>query len=67
MLTPHKTFTELQNEGKMTALMALQEEMKTLPLGAVWEEFCERSGVPSDLSWLTEIEKYEKEVLLKRI
>ena len=66
MLTPNATFTELQNKGEMTKLMALQEEIKMLPIGAVWEEFCARNNVPADMAWLDEVEKYEKEVLSKR-
>ena len=46
--------------------MVMQEEMKTLPFGAVWAQFCEECGVASDLAWFEEIEKYEKDVLSKR-
>ncbi len=67
MLTPHKTLTELQDKCEFTKLMVLQEELKMLPMGAVWDEFCARNGVPADESWFDEVEKYEKEVLLKRI
>ncbi len=67
MLTPHKTLTELQNKGEFTKLMVLQEELKMLPMGAVWDEFCARNGVSADESWFDEVEKYEKEVLLKRV
>ncbi len=66
MLTPHDTFAELQNKGEMTKLMMLQEELKMLPLGAVWEEFCARNGVAGDKAWFEEVEKYENEVLAKR-
>ena len=67
LLTPHKTLTELQNKGEMTKLMVLQEELKTLPMGAVWDEFCARNGVEPSEKWFDEVEKYEKEVLLKRV
>lgn len=67
MLTPHKTLTELQDKCEFTKLMVLQEELKMLPMGAVWDEFCARNGVPADERWFDEVEKYEKEVLLKRI
>ena len=66
MLTPHAEFTRLQNEGNFTKLMALQEELKSFPSGAVWAEFCRRSGVPADAKWFDTIEKYEKEVLFER-
>lgn len=66
LLTPHNTLKELQNQGKFTKLMALNEELKTLPLGDVWAEYCKVCGVPADMSWFEEVEKYEKEVLTNR-
>ncbi len=57
---------ELQDSGNFTKAMVMSEEMKTLPFGAVWEEYCTRSNVPSDVSWFDEVERYEKDVLLKR-
>ena len=44
----------------------LQEEMKTLPFGAVWEQFCAQQGVPADQSWFDEVLRYEKDVLSLR-
>ena len=43
-----------------------QEEMKTYPFGAVWEEYCRRQGVPADESWFAQVLRYEQEVLSKR-
>ena len=40
------------------------EESKTLPTGAVWEEFCLRNNVTSD--WMADVRYYEKSVLSKR-
>ena len=51
----------------MTELLALQEEYKTYPLGAVWEEFCRRAGVPVDEAWISDVLAYEKDVLSKRV
>ena len=67
MLTPHATLTELQNNGEMTKLMMLQEEIKMLPMGAVWDEFCSRNGVEPSEKWFDEVVKYENEVLSKRV
>ena len=67
MLTPHAMLTALQNEGNNTKLMVLQEELKMLPMGAVWEEFCARHGVEASENWFAEVEAYEKEVLSKRV
>lgn len=46
------------------ARLALQEEAKTMPLGVVWDEFCQRAGVPT--RWTDEVAVYEREVLLAR-
>ena len=66
MCTPHKMLRQLQDEGKFTKLMMLQEEMKLLPLGDIWAEYCKVCGVASGEEWFEEIEKYEAEVLSKR-
>ena len=57
---------QLQREQRFTELMAAQEALKTMPWGAVWEEFCARQQVPGDEDWMPEILAYEKDVLLKR-
>lgn len=49
-----------------TTRFALMEEEKQLPWGAVWDKFCEESGVPVGFDWLNEVRKYEDEVLSKR-
>ena len=46
--------------------MVMQEEMKTLPFGDIWAEYCKECGVAADTSWFDEIMKYEKDVLSKR-
>jgi L-rhamnose isomerase len=52
--------------GDTTARLALQEEAKSLPLGAVWDYYCESKGVPVGQAWLGEVQSYEKSVLSKR-
>ena len=66
MLSPNATLKALQDENKLTELMMMQEEVKTLPFGDVWAEYCERCGVAGDKSWFEEIKKYEADVLSKR-
>lgn len=66
LLTPHEQFRELQNKGQFTSLFALQEELKSYPLGAVWDYFCESESVPQREGWLAKVEEYEKEHLLLR-
>ena len=43
-----------------------QEELKTLPFGAVWEEYCRQCGVPENEGWFQTVEKYEADVLKGR-
>ena len=47
-------------------LMMMNEELKTMPFGVVWQEYCRREGVPEDESWFESIESYERDVLSKR-
>lgn len=56
----------LQDEGNFTKLMVMQEELKTMPFGDVWDEYCARCGKPKDGEWFEIVEKYEKEELVKR-
>lgn len=66
LLSPNKQLAQLQEEGKLTQLMMQQEEMKTYPMGDVWNYFCEKNGVPVGEKWFEDCEKYEQEVLSKR-
>jgi len=67
LLSPNKKLKVLQDNAEFTKLMMIQEELKTFPMGDVWNYLCEINGVPVGESWFDEIEVYEKEVLLKRI
>jgi L-rhamnose isomerase len=49
-----------------TARLALQEEAKALPFGAVWDEFCARNNAPLGNEWLAEVRRYEEKVLSRR-
>ena len=53
-------------EGDFTTRLALQEEAKTLPFGAVWDFYCAAKNVPVGESWIAEIKSYEKNILSKR-
>lgn len=66
LLTPNKELARLQEQRRFTELMALQEEYKTYPLGDVWNYFCLENHVPEKEDWLTEVKRYEEDVLLKR-
>jgi L-rhamnose isomerase len=66
LLQPNAELEKLQNEGNFTKLMVIGEELKTMPFGEVWEEYCRVCGKPADGMWFDEIEKYESEALSKR-
>ena len=59
-------FTAMQNENNWTELMVIQEELKTMPFGEIWTEYCRACGVPADGEWFQSVKQYETEVLSKR-
>ena len=59
-----KTLKALQDANNFTELMVRQEELKTMPFGAVWEEYLRRESIPQD--YFAEIRRYEADVLSKR-
>ena len=58
LLEPSKQLREAEANGNLTARLALLEEAKSLPWGAVWDEFCRRHNVPAGAAWLPEAESY---------
>ena len=66
LLTPNAKLKELQDQCRFTELMMLQEELKTYPMGAVWDYYCEQEGVPVRADWYQEVQKYEETVLAAR-
>lgn len=66
LCTPNRLLKELQDEGRLTELMIMQEELKTFPLGDIWAEYCRQNGVAADSGWFEEVKRYETEVLRKR-
>jgi L-rhamnose isomerase len=65
LLEPSATLKKLQDDGNFTKLMYLQEELKTLPFGEVWDEYLRRQNVKGS-DWFEDVVKYDYEVLLKR-
>lgn len=64
LLTDHDALKKLQDKSDFTALMVIQEEYKTLPFGAVWNEYLKRQGVKRD--YLSDILDHEKAVAKER-
>lgn len=66
LLEPQKNLRAAEAAGDHTTRLALMEELKTLPFGAVWDEFCRRQNVPLGARWIDEVKRYERDVLAKR-
>ena len=67
LLEPTAVMKQLELDGDYTARLAYLEEMKAMPWQAVWDEFCERQGVPTGLAWLDEVRGYETKILAERV
>jgi L-rhamnose isomerase len=67
MLMPIETLRQAELAGDYTTRLALTEEFKFYPFGAVWDYYCATSGVPVREQWLAEVKAYERDVLLKRV
>lgn len=66
LLEPTATLRALEAEGDYTSRLALLEEMKSAPFGAVWDCYCESSGAPVAGAWLPQVKEYERRVLSTR-
>ena len=66
LLEPTAPLIDLENSGDMAARLALLEEMKTMPFGAVWDECCRRNGVPVGPAWIQEMQKYDASIITER-
>lgn len=66
LLEPRVKLRELERAGDFTSRLALLEELKSLPAGAVWDEHCRRHETPVGPAWLAEVKRYERDVLARR-
>lgn len=65
-LEPSQRLCACERSGDYTSRLALLEEVKTLPFGAIWDQFCVEAEVPTGLSWLAVVKDYERRVLAGR-
>ncbi len=66
LLEPTPRLRALERDGDFTSRLALLEELKSLPFGAVWEEYCRRQNTPSGAAWIEQVKAYERNVLAER-
>ena len=64
LLLPHEKLTEAQDEGNFTKLMHLQESVKLLPVGAVWDEYLNRLGMKDN--YYDDVMDYQAKILKER-
>ena len=62
LLEPDGVLGKYEAGGRLFERLALQEELKSMPWGAVWDMFCLRNDVPAGMDYIGEILKYEKDV-----
>src|SRR4029079_8231443 len=58
LLEPIELLRQYECSGDYTRRLALLEETKSLPSGAVWDYYCHGQSVPVGPSWLDEIQNY---------
>jgi L-rhamnose isomerase len=66
LLDPTAKLKAAEDSGRGHERLALMENARALPWGAVWDELCERDGVPPGAKWLSDVARYEKQVQSKR-
>jgi L-rhamnose isomerase len=62
LLEPTEKLREMETGGDFTSRLAMLEELKTMPFGAVWDYYCTKMEVPVGPDWLKEVRDYEAKV-----
>jgi len=66
LLEPQDMLRRYELEGDFSSRLALQEELKSMPFGAVWDYYCMQKSVPVGMDFMRVIKDYEREELAKR-
>lgn len=66
LLSPIECLRHYEADSKGFERLALLEEAKAMPWQAVYDYFCLKNNVPAGESYIKEVERYEREVTLKR-
>lgn len=66
LLTPDHLLEQAEQQGDLTARLALTDEFQNLPYNAVWDMLCVKKGVPVGTAWVDAVLRYEQDVCLKR-
>lgn len=66
LLDPTAQLKKLEADGNNAGRLALMDEMKTMPFGAVWDQLCGQADRPPDRAWMVEMQRYKRTVLDRR-
>ena len=66
LLEPGVKLKSIEAAGDLTGRLAMMEDLKVMPFGAVWEYYCRQNDVPAGQCWLSQVRQYEQEVQSKR-
>ena len=66
LLEPIDQLRQLEAAGDFTSRLALLEELRGMPFGAVWDHYCQQQNVPVGYAFMAEIRAYEEKVLANR-
>ena len=66
LVAPIARIRAAEREGDATSRLALLEEAKSLPFGAVWDFYCASQDVPVGEAWIAEVKRHERDVLSQR-
>ena len=66
LLEPRALLRQYENEGDFTGRLALLEELKGLPFGAVWDYYCLAQEVPVGIGFMDEVRSYEAQIMPER-
>ncbi len=66
LLEPTENLRMLESERRLFERLALIEELKSMPFGAVWDQYCAVNDVPSGTRWIEQVKTYEREILSRR-
>ena len=66
LLEPTDLLRELEAKGDGASKLALLEELKTYPVGAVWNMFCHQHQSPAGTAWINAMTDYDRTVIRAR-
>ena len=62
LLEPKELISKLELAGEGYKVLTLLEEQKAMPWQAVYDEFCVRNNVPVGDSFISDVQRYERDV-----